>query len=110
MRGAVLVRDLRDRRGFRRFVEQGVDGAGRIRVQHEKLTEMCVCMAQQLESILFGSGERLLMPMHHAGGILLDRAERDEALAHEPLTGIRQSEFLEIREDSRLLITLEDSL
>ena len=96
---AVFVRDLRDRRGLRRLVEQRVDRAGRVRIQHEELPEMGVRVAQQLQTVLLRTGERLLVPMHHAGRILLQSAERDEALPHQPLARIRNGELLEVRED-----------
>ena len=47
----------------------------------------------------FGTGERLLMAVHHAGGILFHRAQGDETFAHQPLAGIGHREFLEVRKD-----------
>ena len=86
---AVLVGDLGDGSGLRGLVEQRVDRARRVGVQHEELPEMGVRVAQQLQPVLLRPGERLLVPVDHARGILLHRAERDEALAHQPLARCR---------------------
>ena len=100
--GAVLVGDLGQRRGCGRLVEQRVDGAVGVGVQHEELAEVRVGVAQQLQAVLLGPGERLLVAVDDAGGVVLDAAERDEALAHQALAGIGHREFLEVGEHAGL--------
>ena len=68
----------------------------------------CVC-AQQLQAVLLGAGERLLVAVHHAGGIILHRAQGDEALAHQALARIRHGEFLEVREHARLGVARQNA-
>ena len=109
MPGAVFIRDDRDRRGFRRLVEQRVNRAGRVRIQHKELPEMGVRVPQQLQTVFLRSRERLLVAMHHAGRILLQSAERDEALPHQAFARIRNGELLEVRVDPGLGVARQNA-
>ena len=91
MHGAVLVGHFADGRARGRLVQQRVDFARRVRVEHEELAEMRVSVAQQFQAVLLRTRERLLVPVHDAGRVFLDRAERDEALAHQALAGVRDT-------------------
>ena len=59
-------------------------------------------MAQQVEAILLGAGERLLMAVNHVGGILFDFAESDETFTDQALAGVGHGEFLEVRKNAGL--------
>ena len=63
---AVLVGDFGQRRRLRGLIQQRVDRARAVRIQHEDLAEVRVRVAQQLQPILLGAGQRLLVAMHHA--------------------------------------------
>ena len=106
--GAVLVFDFGQRRGAGRLVEQRVHRAGRVRIEHEKLTEVGVGGAQQFEAVLLRTGERLLMTVHHAGGIVLHRAQRDKPFAHQALSRVRNGELLEVRKHARFAVARQD--
>ena len=101
---AVLVRDLRYRRQRRRLIQQRVDGAFGIGIQHEDLPAVRVRVAQQLEPVLLRPRERLLVPVHHAGGVVLHRAQGDEPLAHQALARVGDGEFLEVRVDASVAV------
>ena len=90
-------------------VEQGVDGAGGIGVEHEELAEVGVGVAEEFEAVLLGAGEGLLVAVDDAHGVVLDGAEGDEALADETLAGIGHGEFLEIGVDGRLRVAGQDA-
>ena len=91
------------------LVEQRVDGARRIGVQHEDRFEVGVGVLEQFHAVLLGAGEGLLVAEDDAGGILFHLAERDEALAHQALAGIGHDEFLEIGEHAGLGIARPDA-
>jgi hypothetical protein len=52
------------------------------------LTEVGSSRAQQIQSIRFGLGQRLLVPENDPRGIVLDPAERDEAPALDLLAWV----------------------
>ena len=81
----VLVGDLDVGVCGGRRIEQGIHLA-RSAVEHEDLTEVGSIRAQQVEPVGLRLGQRLLVPEHDAGGIVLDPAERDEA----PPLGLRR--------------------
>ncbi len=107
--GAVLVGHLGQRRRPGGFIEQGVHGAGGVGIEHEDLAEVGVGVAQQLEAVLLGAGEGLLVAVNHAGGIVLHRSQRDEAFAHQVLAGVGDGEFLEIGEDAGLRVARQNA-
>ena len=106
---AVLIRYRGNRRVFGRFIQQRVDGASGVGIQHEELPAVRVRVAQQLQPVLLRSRERLLVPVHHAAGVVLHRAQGDESLAHQALPRVRDGEFLEVRKDAGMVVTRQHS-
>ena len=100
--GAVLVFHGHGGLARGRLVQNPVDGAVRVRVEHEKLAEMRAGVAQQFHAVALGTRQRLLVPVYDAGRVILDRAKPDEALAREALAGVGNRELLEVGEQARL--------
>src|SRR5271167_3254723 len=96
MARAEFVENIKRRGTRRRAVEQLVDFALRVRIQHEELLELRAGVAQQFKAIFLRAGERLLVTVDHARRIWLEFAEPDEALACEAFAGIGNGEILEV--------------
>ena len=107
--GAVLVGDLGDGRRGGGLIEQRVDGARGVRVQHEDRFEVRVGVLEQLHAVLLGTGEGLLVAEDDARRILFHLAERDEAFADQALAGIGHDEFLEVGEHAGFGIARPDA-
>ncbi len=105
--GLVLVGDARQRLGARGVLQDAIDLAFGIRIEHEELAEMGVAVAQQREPVLLRTRERLLVAVDDALRIILHRAQPDEAFAHQPLAGIGIGELLKVREQRRLGLARE---
>ncbi len=63
MPGLILVEHVQNRRAFLRGCQQRVDGARRVRVQHENLAKVRAGVIQQFAAVFLGTGQRLLMPI-----------------------------------------------
>ena len=107
--GAVLVGDFGDGRRGGGLIEQGVDGAGRVGVQHEDGFEVGVGVLEQFHAVLLGTGEGLLVAEDDARGVVFHLAEGDEALADQALAGIGDDEFLEVGEHAGFGIARPDA-
>ena len=107
--GAVLVGDFGDGRRGGGLIEQGVDGAGRVGIEHEDGFEVGVGVLEQLHAVLLGTGEGLLVAEDDARGVVFHLAEGDEALADEALAGIGNDEFLEVGEHAGFGIARPDA-
>ena len=79
--------------------KQTVDRALRVGIEQEKLLRLNVGVTQQFQTILLGTGQSPLVTVDHAGGVILHRAQGDEALAGEALLGVGFGELLKIGED-----------
>ena len=95
--------------GAGRPVEQGVDGARRVGVQHEDGFEVGVGVLEQFHAVLLGTGEGLLVAEDDARGIFFHLAEGDEALADQALAGIGDDEFLEVGEHAGFGVARPDA-
>ena len=93
----VLISDLDIGHGLRYFVQQPVDRAFAIRIQHEKLAEVRMRMAQNFAPVFLGAGKRLLVTVHNARGVIDYFAQSDEPLAHQAFAGIGNGEYLKVR-------------
>ena len=91
------------------LIEQIVDRARRIGVQHEDRFEVSVGVLEQFHAVLLGTGEGLLVAEDDARRILFHLAERDEALADQSLAGIGDDEFLEIGEHAGFGVARPDA-
>ena len=91
------------------LIEQLVDGARRIGVQHEDRFEVSVRVLEQFHAVLLRTGEGLLVAEDDARRILFHLAEGDEALADQALAGIGHDEFLEVGEHAGFGIARPDA-
>ena len=87
--GSVLVRHDGRRLLSGRFVEDRVDLARRIGVQHKELPAMRMRVPQQFEAVLLGSTERALVAMHDPRRVVLHGAQPDGSLrtSRSPVSG-----------------------
>jgi len=107
---AVLIGDRGNRCGFGGLIEQRVDGALGVGIQHEELPAVRVRVAKQLKPVLLRPGKRLLVPVHHAAGVVLHRTQGDEPLAHQALPRVGDGKFLEVGKDAGLVVARQHSV
>jgi hypothetical protein len=88
--------------------EDGVDAALGIAVEHEELAGVRARVAQELEAVGFGAGERVFVTEDDASGIFLEFAGADEAAADAALVGAGNRVFLGVGVEAVGVILLDD--
>ena len=96
MHGAVFIGHFAKRRRGSGLVEQGVDFAGGIGIEHEDQLAVGARVAKQIQAVLLGAGKGALVPMHNVGAVILHCAQSDEAFADQALAGVGEGELLEV--------------
>src|SRR5215471_3602935 len=102
MQRSVFVEGNAIGRGLRSFVQELVDRARRIGVQHEDLPEMRARVAQEFQPVFFWTRERLFVTMDYPLRVRGHFTEPDKTLAHEFFVAIRNFEFLKVRVEAWL--------
>ena len=108
--GLVFVQNVEHGHAGRGFRQQLIDRAFAIRVQHENLPEVSARVAQQLQAVFLGTGQRLLVAIHHARRVILHFAEPDEAHARGALRGIGHGEILKVGVEPGLRVLRQDAV
>src|SRR4029077_15661923 len=76
------------------FAKDLVDAAFGVGIEHEELAGVGARVAQELEAVGLGTGERLLVTEDDAGGIVFELAGADEAAARALLAAAGHGVFL----------------
>ena len=106
---AVLVGDL-GVGGPGAVVQNLLDAAGRVGVEHEDLPEMRVRGLEQVEPVALGLAERLLVAEDHLLGVLVQLAEGDEAAPLLDDLGAGNLEALRVGEDAGVFFLRQHAL
>src|SRR6266568_4158066 len=108
---AILVAQFSDGRGARLGLRQNrINAPLRIRIQHEKLARMHLCVPQKFQAVRLRPGKRMLVPENDTRRILLQFPRADESAARAAFFGARYGVFLRVRIKSRRRILRQDIL